>query len=85
VSVSPAFADIWIVEERSEQDLRSRLVGPRLVEARARARIAVAMPTMSRQELYELVWSQPLRRLGLKLRVSDGGLANICDRLDSCV
>ncbi len=34
----------------------------------------------SREELYELVWSEPMSRLSKRLGVSDRGLAKVCAR-----
>lgn len=36
---------------------------------------------LTRQELYELVWSEPLSRLAKTYRISDNGLRKICKRL----
>lgn len=36
---------------------------------------------ITRQELYELVWSQPLNRLAQDLGISGNALAKICDRM----
>ena len=38
------------------------------------------MPTLTRQELYELVWSTPMTKLAESFGISDVGLAKICDR-----
>jgi hypothetical protein len=37
---------------------------------------------MNRRELYDLVWSEPLRHLAPRLGLSDVGLAKLCDRLE---
>ncbi len=37
---------------------------------------------LSRQELYDRVWSRAVRTVAPELGVSDGGLKNICKRLD---
>lgn len=38
--------------------------------------------TFSRQELYELVWSEPKSTLAKRLGISDVGLAKACRRAD---
>ncbi len=38
------------------------------------------MPVLTRQELYDLVWSTPLTRLADDFGLSDVGLAKICER-----
>jgi hypothetical protein len=38
------------------------------------------MPTLTRQELYDLVWSTPMTKVAEGLGLSDRGLAKICDR-----
>ncbi len=38
------------------------------------------MPTLTRQELYDLVWSTPMTKLAQGFGISDVGLAKICDR-----
>jgi hypothetical protein len=38
------------------------------------------MPTLTRQELYDLVWSTPMTKLAETFGISDVGLAKICDR-----
>lgn len=38
--------------------------------------------TLSREALYELVWSTPLRRLAAQYGITGTGLAKICARLD---
>lgn len=38
------------------------------------------MPVLSRQELYDLVWSTPMQKLAESFGLSDVGLAKICDR-----
>jgi len=38
--------------------------------------------TFNRQELYELVWSEPLIRLSKKYNISDNGLRKICIRMN---
>ena len=38
------------------------------------------MPTLTRQELYDLVWSTPMTKLAESFGLSDVGLAKICDR-----
>jgi len=38
------------------------------------------MPTLARQELYDLVWSTPMTKLAESFGISDVGLAKICDR-----
>lgn len=37
--------------------------------------------TLSRAEIYDLVWSQPMSTIALELGLSGNGLAKICDRL----
>jgi len=37
---------------------------------------------LSREELYELVWSRPLSRLAEEFAVSGVGLAKVCDRME---
>ena len=37
---------------------------------------------LSRQELYDLVWSTPLSQLAKKYQISDNGLRKICIKLD---
>jgi hypothetical protein len=34
----------------------------------------------TRRELYDLVWSKPMRDLAVELGISDVGLAKVCDR-----
>jgi hypothetical protein len=36
--------------------------------------------TLSRRELYDLVWSKPMRDVAVELGLSDVGLAKVCDR-----
>ncbi|WP_293906488.1 TetR/AcrR family transcriptional regulator [Phenylobacterium sp.] len=36
---------------------------------------------LTRQQLYDLVWSRPLSALAAEFKISGGGLAKICDRL----
>ena len=38
--------------------------------------------TVTRQELYDLVWSTPMRTLAKQFGISDRGLAKICEKLD---
>jgi hypothetical protein len=38
------------------------------------------MPTLTRQELYDLAWSKPLTKLAADFGLSDVGLAKICER-----
>jgi hypothetical protein len=38
--------------------------------------------TFTRQELYELVWSEPLIRLSRKYNIYDNGLRKICIRMN---
>jgi hypothetical protein len=38
------------------------------------------MPILTRQALYDLVWSMPMTKLAESLGLSDVGLAKICDR-----
>ena len=38
--------------------------------------------TFSRERLYELVWSQPISRIGPRYGVSDTAIAKICRKLD---
>lgn len=38
--------------------------------------------TLSREELYEQVWSMPLLRLAKQYGITSTGLAKICARLD---
>lgn len=40
-----------------------------------------AATTLSRQDLYELVWSEPMTRLAVRFALSDRGLAKICQRM----
>ncbi len=44
--------------------------------------ITKAPVTLTREALYELVWQQPMIRLGEQFGVSGNGLAKICRRLD---
>lgn len=37
--------------------------------------------TLTREELYELVWSEPMVQLCKKLGISDVGLSKVCDRM----
>jgi hypothetical protein len=37
--------------------------------------------TLTRKELYDLVWSEPLSRLAKKFNISDNGLRKICKRM----
>jgi hypothetical protein len=43
---------------------------------------AATMPTLTREALYELVWTTPLKTLAERFEISDVGLAKICKRLD---
>jgi len=38
------------------------------------------MPTLTRQEIYDLVWSTPMTKAAESFGISDVGLAKICDR-----
>jgi hypothetical protein len=38
--------------------------------------------TLTRKELYDLVWAQPLSRLTKKYKISDNGLRKICKRMN---
>lgn len=38
------------------------------------------MPTLTRRELYDLVWSTPMTKLAESMGISDVGLSKICDR-----
>jgi hypothetical protein len=38
--------------------------------------------TLTRKELYDLVWAQPLSRLAKKYKISDNGLRKICKRIN---
>jgi chromosome segregation and condensation protein ScpB len=38
------------------------------------------MPTLTREELYDLVWSTPMTKVADGLGISDRGLAKICAR-----
>ena len=38
--------------------------------------------TITRKELYDLVWSEPLSRLAKKYKISDNGLRKICKRMN---
>lgn len=40
------------------------------------------MSILTRETLYDLVWSTPLKTLAARFDVSDAGLAKICNRLD---
>lgn len=40
-----------------------------------------AVHRLTRQELYDLVWSQPLKHLAQELSISGSALAKICDRV----
>jgi hypothetical protein len=42
----------------------------------------VSRQRISRDELYALVWTTPMNRLGTKFGISGNGLAKICDRLE---
>lgn len=35
---------------------------------------------VTRQELYDLVWSKPMSRLALEYNISDNGLRKICKK-----
>jgi hypothetical protein len=37
--------------------------------------------TLSRQELYDLVWSEPMAQLGKRLGISEVDLSKVCDRM----
>jgi hypothetical protein len=37
---------------------------------------------LNRQELYNLVWHEPLSRLAKKYKISDNGLRKICKRMN---
>lgn len=39
------------------------------------------MPTLTREELYELVWTTPLKTLAVRYHVSSVDLARVCERL----
>ena len=47
---------------------------------RSNGRVEAAPRYLSRRELHELVWSEPLRTLAAKLGISDVGLAKACRR-----
>ena len=36
---------------------------------------------LTREELYELVWAEPIMKLARQYGLSDRGLAKICDRM----
>lgn len=38
--------------------------------------------TITRKELYNLVWSEPLSRLAKKYKISDNGLRKVCKRMN---
>jgi len=38
--------------------------------------------TLTRKELYDLVWTEPLSRLAKKYKISDNGLRKICKRMN---
>ena len=38
--------------------------------------------TLTRKELYDLVWTQPLSRLAKKYKITDNGLRKICKRMN---
>jgi len=38
--------------------------------------------TLTRKELYDLVWAEPLSRLAKKYKISDNGLRKICKRMN---
>jgi hypothetical protein len=38
--------------------------------------------TLTRKELYDLVWSEPLSRLAKRYKISDNGLRKICKRMN---
>lgn len=42
--------------------------------------VAPDPPTLSREELYDLVWSEPMRTLAPRFGMSDVGLAKVCRR-----
>ena len=44
--------------------------------------MAEAPQTLTREELHELVWETPLRRLAKRFGISDVGLKKICRKLD---
>jgi len=37
---------------------------------------------LTRKELYDLVWAQPMSRLAKKYKISDNGLRKICKRIN---
>jgi hypothetical protein len=39
-----------------------------------------AMPEFTRQELYDLVWSEPIKTLAARFDISDVGLAKTCHK-----
>jgi len=38
--------------------------------------------TLTRKELYDLVWAEPLSRLAKRYKISDNGLRKICKRMN---
>jgi len=38
--------------------------------------------TLTRKELYDLVWAEPLSRLAKRFKISDNGLRKICKRMN---
>lgn len=38
--------------------------------------------TLTRKELYDLVWTEPLSKLAKKYKISDNGLRKICKRMN---
>jgi hypothetical protein len=38
--------------------------------------------TFTREELYDMVWEEPLSRLAKKYKISDNGLRKICKRMN---
>jgi hypothetical protein len=50
------------------------------IESHSHLEEVPAMPTFTREELYELVWSQPISTLAPQFGISDVGLAKMCRR-----
>jgi hypothetical protein len=38
---------------------------------------------LTRKELYDLVWAEPLSRLAKRFKISDNGLRKICIRMNN--
>ena len=67
--------------DKQEREFRLRGPGNRVEEGGRLMRFAGILK-MTRDELYEKVWSTPMVTIAKELGISDRGLAKVCDRLE---